>query len=482
MHLLPLLGRSGLLGAALTLTATCSVPVAVSPVVERGRIEVGPDIAAFYRDRDFRPLWTIGRTLRPEAYLLARQTRSPALDRAIAAAESGATPALVRADLMLSQAYVAYAAELYRPPRRNDMRYVDPALAPFARTPRALLEAAATAPTPASALRRNPAYDGLVRGLARYRATWGRLPQLRVTGPGEPLRRRLGVAQGGGLAARLRAFQDVHALPVTGRADPATIAALNRGAAHYERLIQANIERARAIPARPGGRMVIVETAGARLWMIEDGRIAGSMRVIVGKEGMATPAFASTIRYAALNPYWNVPPDLIRKRARVAMRRGPGVIAAEHLQVLSDWSPGARMLDPRRIDWRAVSAGRRYVNLRQLPGPWNMMGRIKFMFANPYGVYLHDTPMRALFDRADRRESSGCVRLEDAARLGRWLFRGRPPTPTGAAEERVDLPDPVPVYITYLTAIPTREGVRFQRDVYGRDRAVSQSSPLAGRI
>lgn len=469
------------------LTATCAVPAAmapIAPVLETARLDVGPEIAGFYQARDFRPLWTMGRTLRPEAHQLAAQVHSPALDRALAAAASGATPALVRADLLLSQAYVAYAQARNRPPAHNDMHYVDPALAPHAKTPRALLEAAAAAPSPASALRRNPAFDGLVRGLDRYRATWGRLPQIQVPGHGPAqaaaLRRRLGLAPGADddrLAARLREFQDVHALPVTGRTDAATIAALNTGAAHYERLIQANIERARAIPARPGGRMVIVDTASARLWMIEDGRIAGSMRVIVGKEAMATPAFASTIRYAALNPYWNVPPDLIRARARKALHRGPGAIAAEHLQVLSDWSPNARVLRPGQVDWRAVATGRRYVNLRQLPGPWNMMGRIKFMFANPYGVYLHDTPLRALFARDDRRASSGCVRLEDAARLGRWLFRGHPPIPSGAAEQRVDLPDPVPVYITYLTAIPTRDGVRFQRDVYGRDRIMTASAP-----
>jgi murein L,D-transpeptidase YcbB/YkuD len=191
---------------------------------------------------------------------------------------------------------------------------------------------------------------------------------------------------------------------------------------------------------------------------------------------MPTPAVAGTIRYAALNPYWFVPPDLIRERARKVLRRGPGVIAAEHLQVLSDWSPNARVLKASQVDWRAVASGKHYVNLRQLPGAWNMMGRIKFMFANPYGVYLHDTPLRELFARPDRHESSGCIRLEDAARMERWLFQGRLPRPSGATEERADLPDPVPVYITYLTALPTRDGVRFQSDVYGRDRIRTASA------
>ena len=238
-----------------------------------------------------------------------------------------------------------------------------------------------------------------------------------------------------------------------------------------ERLILANLERARAIPARRG-RYILVDAASARLWMVEDGRLAGTMRVIVGKAAMPTPAMAGMIRYAVLNPYWNLPPDLIRERARKVLRRGPRALAAERLQVLSDWTARARPLAPRRVDWRAVAAGRRYVNLRQRPGPGNMMGRIKFMMPNDLGVYLHDTPLREPFARDDRRISSGCVRLEDAPRLARWLFRDRPPRPSGAAEQRVDLPEAVPVYITYLTALPTRGGVVFTPDRYGRDRAL----------
>lgn len=453
-------------------------------------LDLGEEIAAFYRERGFRPLWVERGALRPEAHRLLRMIEgtswhSRQLSAAVDAAAGGDPHRLTRADLLLSRAYAGYVREHHRPPSEAGMRYIDPGLAPEPPGEREALEAAAAAPSLSAHLDRveaiNPVFAGLERGLAMYRSSWGRLPQPRLPPRPQPaeLRRRLGLAADAGgsvLAARLGGFQKAHGLAVTGRADAPTIAALNRGADHYERLILANIERARAIPER-SGRYLLVDAGSARLWMVEDGRIAGGMRVVVGKPAMPTPAMAGLVRYAMLNPYWNLPPDLIRERARKVLRRGPAAIAAERLQILADWSPGARALAPAQVDWRAVAAGRRYVNLRQRPGPHNMMGRIKFMMPNDLGVYLHDTPNRALLREADRHFSSGCVRLEDAARLERWLFRGRPPSATGAAEQRADLPEPAPVYIAYFTALPTRTGIVFRPDVYGRDRAAAAAAP-----
>jgi L,D-transpeptidase YcbB len=461
-----------------TLLGTCSlavVPVASAPMPPPAEIDA--EVAAFYRARHFRPLWLDGRTLKPGARtVLAMAGNDSRLAAALAAAETGDRRALTRADLMLSQAFADHARARLRPPAANAMRYIDPGLAPAPRTTAELLGAAAASSDLAAHVdavaRVNPPLAGLERGLARYRAAWSRLPQDRLprTPSPEQLRRRLG-------ASDLRAFQRVHGLAATGRADAATIAALNRGAAYYERLILANLERARAIPARPGSRYILVDTASAQLFMVENSRIAGRMRVIVGKRAMQTPLMAGMIRYAMLNPYWNLPPDLIRERARKGLR----TIQAERLEVLSDWSPRARRLDPRGIDWRAVAAGRRLVNLRQTPGAHNMMGRIKFMLPNDLGIYLHDTPHRELFARTDRRASSGCVRLEDAGRLERWLFGARVPRPSGAPEQRVDLPEPVPVYITYLTVLPTADGVVFQRDSYNRDFSPASARRPAAR-
>jgi murein L,D-transpeptidase YcbB/YkuD len=117
-----------------------------------------------------------------------------------------------------------------------------------------------------------------------------------------------------------------------------------------------------------------------------------------------------------------------------------------------------------------VADGRQELRLRQLPGGANSMGRVKFMFPNDLGIYLHDTPDRALFAHDDRHFSNGCIRLEDAAALGKWLL-GRSIRSAGRApEQAVPLAVPVPVYLTYLTAIDGESGVAFRDDVYGRDQ------------
>jgi murein L,D-transpeptidase YcbB/YkuD len=341
----------------------------------------------------------------------------PRLRQAFAEALEGKPAAVARAELMLSQAFADYVVDRRTPPEGSDMVYVDAELAPPKLTAREVLDEAGAAPSLRAHLaevrRMHPIYEGLRRGLASR--------------------------------------------------DPA-----------QQRIIWANLERARAIPANPGRRYIVVDAAGARLWMFEDGQVRDSMRVIVGKPSQKTPMLAGLIRFTALNPYWNIPPDLVPTRvAKHVLKEGTGFLRRDRLQLLSDWSDGAHRLDPAKVDWRKVAAGRQLLRVRQLPGPGNMLSSMKFMMPNDLDIYLHDTPDKASFAQADRRLSSGCVRVEDAARLARWFYDGRPPVPSGAAEQRVDLPEPVPVYITYLTALPTgKGGIAFQQDVYGRDAAL----------
>ena len=420
--------------AALLATAT---PAFAAPASDTAAIE------RFYEARADRPLWLAndGR----EAHLLLDLLKSadadgldpadydiPAIDDAMRAAWGGNARAAFYADRLLSRAFVAYVSDLKNAPDQG-MIWVDADLKPTPPDPGLLLQRAAAAPDLAAFVAEmrwmHPIYAELRRALA----------------------------DGTARDARETA------------------------------LLHLNLQRARMLP-EPTGRHVIVNAGSQRLLMIEDGRVVDSMRVVVGKPIHPTPMMAAKIRFASLNPYWNVPPDLAAERiAPGAVKGGARYLAAHGYQVMSTWDDRAEVVDPSTIDWKAVADGKTEVRVRQLPGPGNSMGMVKFMFPNDQGIYLHDTPQKELLSEASRMFSGGCVRLEDAERLGRWLF-GRALSPEGAApEQRVDLPTPVPVYITYLTAMPGENGIAFHDDVYNRDASAlvdigaDPLAPLAAR-
>jgi murein L,D-transpeptidase YcbB/YkuD len=385
----------------------------------------GDELPDFYAARSSQPLWfsQTGRAADELLRVLASshidglsptRYRLPALAKALRSAKSGNPRAVRRADVMLSQAFVDYVRDL-RAPGKSGTIYVDEQLRKPP-SPRAILEAAARAPS-----------------LDLYLAEMGWMNPIYVQ-----LRQAL-------------------------------------TAGHYTAeqrdLIRVNLERARELP---GGqdKYVLVNAAAQRLFMYDNGRAIDSMRVVVGKPVYPTPMMAALIRFAALNPYWYVPADLAAERiAPNVLKQGLKYLDRQGYQVVSDFVANPKIFDPSTIDWKAVADGRLKVLIRQLPGPHNSMGRIKFMFPNSVGVYLHDNPERELFEQAARLYSGGCVRLEAAWRLSRWLFN-RDLTWKGAGvEEEVPLAKPVPVYITYLTAVPDGSAIAFLDDVYGRDKA-----------
>ncbi len=400
-----------------------------------------------------------------------------------------------KAGQMLSAALTAYARDLRVGRSASKVIYIDPELRPSVPT----ADDFPIDGTLASRLEElhptNPVYEELRGALGLYRATWSHLPQTAIP-EGPPLalgsrgarvallRKRLGVPAGANpaqfdaaLGAAVGKFREAHGLAPLPVADRDTIAALNLGAAHYEGIIKANLDRLRGLPL--AGRYVMVDTTAARLRLIEDGREVDSMRVVVGKPGMETPLLAAYIRYALVNPYWNVPPDLVRKNiAPAVMREGEAALKRKNYVLSTDWKSYTRV-DPRKVDWPAIAEGRKSIWVRQLPGGANMMGAVKFMLPNEMGIYLHDTPDKSLFQRDNRHLSSGCVRLEDAPRLAQWLF-GRPilggdPAP----DRRVGLPRPVPVFITYLTAVAENGQVRFRPDLEHRDKQGQSGDGLA---
>ena len=202
------------------------------------------------------------------------------------------------------------------------------------------------------------------------------------------------------------------------------------------------------IPAQD--RYLLVDAASARLYMIEDGRVQDSMNVIVGKPETPTPELKSVIHYETLNPYWHVTADLAKTLiAPRVLKDGNAYLTDRGYEVVTGWGPDARVLSPDSVDWNAVAAGQARVYVRQRPGPANSLGQFKFDLPNGDGIYLHDTPKKELFAQETRNLSHGCVRLEDAPKLARWLL-GKDPPAASLPEQNIALPRPVPITISYL--------------------------------
>jgi murein L,D-transpeptidase YcbB/YkuD len=288
-----------------------------------------------------------------------------------------------------------------------------------------------------------------------------------------------GAARAGDLAAYVRDMGYMHSSYAGLRQHLRN--AIDSGDRQTEALVRLNMQRVRMLPA--SGRYILVNAAAQRLQMVDDGRVVGEMKVVVGKQKYPTPVMAAYIRYAALNPYWEVPSDLAAERiAPNVVSEGLGYLKKHGYVLLSDWGANAAVVDPSTIDWQAVADGKIQVRLRQNPGPGNSMGRMKFMFPNTQGVYLHDTPDKKLLKEDARLFSGGCVRLEDAPRLSKWMF-GKTLNPKGAEpDQRVDLPEPVPVYIAYLTALPDGERLALYEDIYGRDEAALVDLQGVGKL
>ena len=256
----------------------------------------------------------------------------------------------------------------------------------------------------------------------------------------------------------------------------AAVAEGRQGDAH----VRATLDRLRLVPAK--GRALLVDAANAQLLLLEDGHAVDTMKVIVGKPDFPTPLLAGKIWYVTFNPYWHIPQDVAkRKVAPIVLKRGVSYLKAARYQTVAAFGGDKEEpIDPTSIDWKAVAAGEVEAHIRQLTGPNNMMGKMKFGFVNDYGIFLHDTPHKDLFDKAKRNLSLGCVRVEHPQRLAEWLFGKEPPVPTNDdAEQNVRIDQGVPIYISYLTARPDGDAIAFANDVYKLDGSPTDQPGIA---
>ncbi|HEX6740605.1 MAG TPA: L,D-transpeptidase family protein [Sphingomicrobium sp.] len=423
-----------LLASSLSATASVSAQVgAVDPASgTAAAMPASAAVSSFYNTFNSRPIWFRG----PEsataiAQLVSILQRAPfdgfaagpqlaqQVQAAIAQASSGRPDAVAAADRTLSTAWVEYVQAVKRP--TPGMDYIYPYLKPQGTRADQILMTAAAAPS-------------LARHLAQVSS---------VNAVYGPLR------------------------------DAAWAQAQNSGNLTPDPRLLVNLDRARSIPS--AGKFAVVDVGSQRIFMFENGQPVDSMKVIVGTTEFPTPLIASTIYYITLNPYWDSPDHLVRRAiAPKTIAGGMKYFNRMGYEVMADWTENSAVIPPDQIDWKAVAAGKKQIRVRQKPGPDNFMAKMKIPFPNHNNIYLHDTPTKALFAKAQRDLSNGCIRLEDASRFARWLMGGYDPVASSSQPElQIPLKQPVPLYVTYLTAQPSGGKVTYTADFYGWDKSAA---------
>ena len=279
----------------------------------------------------------------------------------------------------------------------------------------------------------------------------------------------------------VRRFQKRHGLGETGTVNGATLTALNVPLAQRIRQVELNLERWRWLPDEFGARYILVNIPNFKMNVIEDGKPVMEAKVVVGREERQTPTFTANMAYLVMSPKWYVPRSIAVKDKLPQLKRNPQALARQNIRI---YNSAGQQINPGAVNWKAVSENNFNYQFRQDAGPRNALGGIKFMFPNPYNVYLHDTPTRGLFSQNQRTFSSGCIRLSNPVELAEYLLKHDPKwnrqtikaAATSGKQRIVNLPQQVPVYLLYWTVWVDENGLaNFRGDIYNRDKPMARA-------
>ncbi len=260
------------------------------------------------------------------------------------------------------------------------------------------------------------------------------------------------------LELAVKRFQQRHGLNPDGIISDSLIAIMNVPVEERMKQILINMNRVPWMPMQQQNKLIQVNIPDFMLYVYEGNKDVLSSKVIVGKEGTNTMMFSGNINQIVFNPYWNIPASIVQNEVMPAMKKDPNYLKKNNMEIV------------QQNDSLPV--------IRQLPGPQNALGKVKFLFPNSYEIYLHDSPKKELFEQKNRAFSHGCIRVAEAQKLAVYLLKNNPEwspekikqAMNSGKEQTITLKEQVPVAISYLTAWVDKDGqVNFRQDIYGHD-------------
>lgn len=261
------------------------------------------------------------------------------------------------------------------------------------------------------------------------------------------------------LEKAVRTFEASRGYTPNGVITAGLIKELNVPVTTYIHKLLINLNRMRWMLTQPEGDLILVNIPEFELHVLDKMNKVFDMGVVVGKEGHNTMMFTGNLNQIVFSPYWNVTPDITRKEILPAMQRNPNYLANNNMEI-AGYDNGIPVI-------------------RQLPGPDNSLGKVKFLFPNSFNIYFHDTPAKSLFSKDKRAYSHGCIRLSDPVKMANYLLRNQPEwTPekideamNSGKEQYVKLKKAVPVIISYYTAwVDENRILNFRDDIYKHDK------------
>ena len=286
----------------------------------------------------------------------------------------------------------------------------------------------------------------------------------------------------GELVEAVKRFQSRHGLKPDGRIDTATLEQLNTPLRVRVRQLELALERLRRRTYDPARPAIVLNLPEFRLRAFDGTNKSEQdpeldMKVVVGQApDHITPVLLSRLEIVIFCPYWTVPVAIQRNELLPEITRDPSWISANNFELVTPHGEVAR--DRANSEQLLSELGKGELMLRQKPGPKNTLGLVKFMFPNEYGIYMHDTSAKWLFDPERRDFSHGCIRVENPEALAEWILRKQ----SGWSRDRIEaamqgtepitvsVKRPIQMVTKYSTATVMKNGeVHFFQDIYGED-------------